>query len=115
MWLWLVGLRRIDRLALGQHAVEASKLEVERCEREIRRRSFHIESAEKRLATRVYQRAPKKGQPLPERLLRQTEETLANTRAAVARDRARIAELHHLLVEDVPQLVRQYTGCTRAA
>ena len=115
-WLWLTGQRSIDRLQLGQHAVEAAKAEAEDCEREItRRRKCKIKTAEKRLALRIYQKGPKKGQPIPEHLLCETERTLASARAEVRHYQARITELYRLVSENVPELVRQYTGCSRKA
>jgi hypothetical protein len=113
-YLWCAGQRKIDRVALGQHAVDAAKHELETLADRIDGDQKQIAYLRERLRDGVYiGNGRKKGQPLSRRTREDFERGIENSKASITKNTARMEALGAMLRDDVPALVREFTGCAR--
>lgn len=114
--LWFGGVRTIDRLQLGQHAVDSTKHAIERLRDNAQRlEKWAIRPAVERLAAGVVLKGRRKGQPLTDEEVMVARKRIDSGRNAVAQSHEEIARLERLMREDVPRLVHEYSGCAREA
>lgn len=113
-WLWITGQRKVDRVALSIHAVEEAKRSSEVLENTLDKTDETIRLAKATLAVGIFQCGPRRGEPLSDLVRAQITEEVVDAEAAICECRARIAALQRMVAEDnVPGLVRDFTGCTR--
>jgi len=111
--LWIAGASKVDRLQLSQHAVDSAKHEIEELETRVVGREKSIALRLLYLERDRVKGGPRKGQPLEAEDREKLTDEIAEWEAVVTRHRARGAHLSRLLASDVPQLVREFTGCAR--
>ena len=110
--LWLHGRRKIDRVALAEHAIAAGRHEIEGNASSLESAQEYLAYYRERLKSNRYLKGPKKDRPLSPQTRYGFRLNAKNARTAIPRHRARIRLLRRLL-KDVPALVREYMGCER--
>lgn len=113
--LWLYGWRKVDRRTLEQHATEEKSLELENCERELKRERATARYYRARLKHGRYLRNPNKGERLSRRTRESFRATAERAEEALPSWENRVESLRRLLEAGPSVVVRAYTGCTRQA
>jgi len=117
--LWMYGHRKIDRVRLRQHVAEGAHSDLKELEGDYMVHSLGsarraLASCQSRLRAGVYEKGPRKGQPLDAKSLATLRAEVKRWRAEIPKRRAEVAALQALLADE-HALVRQWTGCTRTA